>query len=96
MTDDRPRTNRPVCLPDSFSGEGNFDEWIAHFETVATLNGWTGAEKLNWMIVRLTGRAQTAFRRFPPETQESYEDAVKALRERFDPPARKDLYAAEL
>ena len=96
MTDDRPRTNWPVCLPDSSSGEGNFNEWIAHFETVATLNGWTGAEKLNWMIVRLTGRAQTAFRRFPPETQESYGDAVKALRERFDPPARKDLYAAEL
>ena len=96
MIDDQPRMNWPVCLPDSFPGEGNFDEWIAHFETVATLNGWTGAEKLNWMIVRLTGRAQTAFRRFPPETQESYEDAVKALRERFDPPARKDLYAAEL
>ena len=57
MTDDQPRTNQPVCLADSFSGEGNFDEWITHFETVVTLNGWTGAEKLNWMIVRLTGQA---------------------------------------
>ena len=96
MTKDRPRMNWPVCLPDSFSVEGNFDEWIAHFETVATLNGWAGEEKLNWMIIRLTDRAQTAFRRFPQGTQENYEEAVKALRERFDPPARKDLYAAEL
>ena len=73
--------NRPVCLPDSFSGEGNFDEWIAHFETVAMPNGWAGVEKLNRMIIRLTGRAQTAFRRFPQGTQENYKEAVKALRE---------------
>ena len=27
------RRSRPVCLPDSFSGDGRFDDWFAHFET---------------------------------------------------------------
>ena len=46
------------------------------------------------MIVRLTGRAQMAFRRFPEAAQRDY--AVEALKECFKPPAKKDLYAAEL
>lgn len=98
MTEERgaERRARPVCLPDSFSGEGSFEDWSAHFETVATLNDWNEADKLRWMIVRLTGRAQTAFRRFPEEAQQSYGAAVKALKERFEPPAKKDMYAAEL
>lgn len=98
MTEERgaERRNRPVCLPDSFAGESSFEDWCAHFETVAALNDWNDAEKLKWMIVRLTGRAQTAFRRFPDEAQRDYRAAVKALRERFEPPAKKDMYAAEL
>ena len=95
MTEDH-RRNRPVCLPDTFSGEGSFEDWHAHFEIVSALNEWSEADKLKWMIVRLTGRAQTAFRRFPNEVQQGYAEAVRALKERFEPPARKDLYAAEL
>ena len=89
------RRSRPVCLPDSFSGDGSFDDWFAHFETVAAFNDWNG-EKLRWMIVQLTGRGQTAFRRFPVTTQQDYRAAVEALKERFKPPAKKDVYAAEL
>ena len=67
---------------------------MTHFETVAALNEYDQAEKLKWMIVRLTGRTQMAFRRFPEAAQQHY--AVEALKECFEPPAKKDLYATEL
>jgi len=63
------RRNRVVCLPDLFAGESSFED-CAHFETVAALNNWNEAEKLKWMIVWLTGCAQTVFRRFPEEAQQ--------------------------
>ena len=90
------RRIQPVCLPDSFSGEGSFEDWCAHFETVSAINKWDLAEKLKSMIVRLTGRAQTAFRRFPDAAQRDYAQAVEALKERFELPEKKDLYASEL
>ena len=61
---DEERPRRPLLLPETYSGESNFDDWISHFETVASINEWDDAAKLKWLSVRLSGRAQTAFRRF--------------------------------
>ena len=91
--EDRPR--RPLLLPETYSGESNFDDWISHFETMASINEWDDAAKLKWMSVHMSGHAQTAFRRFPEEARGSYAAAKKALLERFEPPAKKDIYAAE-
>ena len=30
----------PVVLPDTFTGDGNFDHWINHFENVSVVNKW--------------------------------------------------------
>ena len=47
---------RPLVLPETFDGTGNWREWFFHFENV---NGWDDARKLKWLRrVRLTGRAQ--------------------------------------
>ena len=51
--EERPRC--PLLVPKRFSGEGNFDDWISHFETVASINGWDDVAKLQWMTVRMTG-----------------------------------------
>ena len=40
------RPIRPLVLPETFDGEGDFDEWISHFEDVADLNGWSDGDKL--------------------------------------------------
>ena len=89
-------TARPLVLPDPFSGEQNWDEWVCHFENVATVNKWEeDATKLNWLKVRLTGKAQTAFQRFPEATRGSYEEAKKALKDRFEPESRRERYRAE-
>ena len=56
-------SSRPVATPETYSGEGHFDEWTDHFESVAVLNEWTDAQMAQWLAVRLVGRALMAFKR---------------------------------
>ena len=60
------------------------------------MNAWTDAEKLQWLKVRLTGRAQTAFQCLSAENQADFARAIGALKERFEPASRKHRYQAEL
>lgn len=87
--------NRPLVLPETYSGEGEFSEWIVHFENVAAVNGWSEEAKLVWLKVRLTGRAQTAYQHLPRDARTSYEESKKALTNRFEPASRKARYQAE-
>ena len=77
--------SRPLVLPNPFSGDQNWTEWIGHFEDVAAVNEWRDDDaKLQWLKVRLTGKAQTAFQRFPEDTRKSYVEAKKAMKARFE------------
>ena len=75
-------------LPEPFSGEGSWESWLYHFESVADVNDWDDGKKLKWLKVRLTGKAQTAFQRLP-------EEAKKALQERFEPKSRQSRFYAD-
>ena len=88
-------TIRPVITPDPFSGEGSWDDWIGHFESVADDNGWEEPSKLLWLRVRLTGRAQTAYKQLSEDTRASYNECKKGLRKRFEPACKRDLYITE-
>lgn len=59
------------------------------------MNGWDGGQKLKWLKVRLTGRAQIAFQRLPETAREDFKEAKKALTERFEPKSRQTRYQAE-
>lgn len=92
-------TQKPVLLPELFSGgeSQNWTEWLEHFQSVAEVNKWVSEEeKLKWLKVRLTGKAQTAFRNFSQDVRGNYGECVKALKKRFDPDSKKELYVAEL
>ena len=67
------RYRKPLILPDTFA-EGSFCDWNQHFECVAGINGWNDVEKLQWMHVRLTGKAHVALTR---GNHDSYEEAVQ-------------------
>ena len=56
------RYRKPLILPHTFA-EGSFCDWNQHFECVAGINGWNDVEKLQWMHVRLTGKAHVALTR---------------------------------
>ena len=57
------RTSRTVIVPDGYSGDGSWEEWIEYFESSALVDGWDNPTKLLWLRVRLTSRAQTAWKR---------------------------------
>ena len=83
---------RPLVLPETFDGTGSWSEWCYHFENVAAVNGWDGAQKLQWLRVRVTGRAQKALHRLAVATYEATRDALTA---RFEPVSRHTRYQAE-
>ena len=92
------RMSKPVLLPEPFNGEPDeWNEWVTHFENVAVVNKWeTGEEKLKWLRVRLTGKAQTPFMKLPEAARGNYGECIKALQKRFAPDSRRELYVAEL
>ena len=87
---------RPLVLPEPFTGDGSWTLWQSHFDDVAAVNGWDDAAKLLWLRVRLTGRARTAYQRISVTSRDSFEESMKALKERFEPVSKKELYIAEL
>lgn len=86
---------RPVVTPELYSGEGSFDEWLDHFDSVAKINGWKDEEATQWLSVRLVGRAKAAYKRLPEETKQNLDRAKAALRRRFEPESKRSLYTAE-
>ncbi|KAL5516105.1 hypothetical protein EMCRGX_G001376 [Ephydatia muelleri] len=78
-----------------FSGEGNWSQWIYHFENVAEVNEWEDAKRVLWLKVRLTGRAQIAYQQLSDITKANYGDTKKALKERFEPASQTARYLAE-
>jgi len=89
------RTSKPVITPDAFDGDIGWDEWISHFNSVARVNEWNDQTKLLWLEVRLVGKARKAWNRLTTEERNDYNSALIALRRRFEPESRRDLYAAE-
>ena len=62
-----PRNNReanhascPVKVSDTYSGDGSWEEWIDHFESLVSVNGCYDLSKLLWLRERRMKRAQTA------------------------------------
>jgi hypothetical protein len=68
---------------------------MQHFDGVAAINKWDDAAKLLWLRVRLVGTAQTAYGRLPTAARGSYAELTKALKDRFEPDAMKEMYIAE-
>ena len=82
---------RPLVSPDAFSGATSWTDWIEHFEAVAVLNDWDDAAKLCWLPVRLSGKAQMAWKRLSPAVKADCEAAREALKKRFDPESKHSL-----
>ena len=89
------RATRLVVTPDAYTGDSSWTDWADHFEAVAKVNGWDDSIKLNWLPVRLTGKAQTAWKRLSDETKGDFQVAMDALRNWFEPSSKRERYAAE-
>jgi len=86
-----------LIFPDKFSGEEDFSEWTAHFNSVSVVNNWSDDDKYKWLNVHVTGKARVTLARLQRQvTQPTYLQAIDALRLRFDPPGRKELFKVKL
>jgi len=45
------------------------DDWIGHFDSVAPINGWDAPTCLLWLEVRMTGKAQNAWKHLSQEAK---------------------------
>ena len=86
---------RPLVLLEKFNGTGNFNEWISHFEGIAAINKWTDNAKSLWLKVWLTDKAHVALMRLPNDVHESYASLKAALKERFEPSSKQEVYKTE-
>ena len=88
---------KPVALPEIFTGDGkqSWSDWVDHFDSVAVVNGWEAADKKKWIRARITGRAATAYKRLSDDDQSTYGKITAALKKRFEPECRKELFIAE-
>ena len=89
---------RPLVIPELFSGEGNahWDDWIDHFDRIADVNEWDADKQKKWFPARLTGRAASVYKRLSDAIKADLKLTKEALKERFEPASRKELYRAEL
>lgn len=86
---------KPLVLPETFDGTQGWDEWYFHFENVAAVNWWDDTQKLKWLRVRLTGRAQKALLCVSKSSRVDYETTRQALKACFEPDSRQTRYQAE-
>ena len=87
--------SKPIILPDAYSGEANWEQWILHFNDCADVNSWEDANKLKFLRVRLTGRAQAVFHQLSDTNKSSFDAAVLALEAHFEPKGKRELYLAD-
>ena len=73
------RTSQPLVSPDMYSGVQSWSDWVEHFEATASVNGWSEATKPLWLPVRLSGKAQTAWKRLTPDAKSSYATAKEVI-----------------
>ena len=84
----------PFIVPDVFNGDlsVNWDEWIDHLESAAWVNGWDEGACLKWLEVRLTEKARNTRKCLGDDVKLHYDTATVALRWRFEPESRQELY----
>lgn len=81
-------------LPDTYSGDGDFDSWEKHFSACAAANSWSDERKLLVLPARLRGRAQRIYDHLTATDKETYSSLRAALSAKCSPSALRILAAA--
>lgn len=101
--DDQYRANRLRTTsvrkqrdPEKFDGEKQ--EWVdylKHFETVASWNGWAYEEKAMQLIMSLKGEALMVLGDLPAQVQSDYDALIVELARRYNPAEREAAWRVE-
>ena len=83
-------------MPDEFTGEETWSDWLNHFELCASINKWDDQRKVSFLAVRLKKAAQQAYRDLPSTVKQDYDSLKHTMTMRFDNTKCTDLYKSEL
>ena len=84
---------RMVGNIDTYDGQQNLEEWTRMVERTATFAGWTEDNKFKAALFRLRGEASEHIEQLKSEGQiNTWEEAKKALKARFEPKGKEQLY----
>ena len=86
---------RPIVLPDTFSGEEEWVEWLDNFEACSEVNGWDDATKCKFVCIRFKGVARKALHDLEEDVRKDWALLKPCLKARFDRSTRPDLYKSE-
>ena len=73
---------RPNVMPESYYGTTSWTDYLIYFETCANVNGWTYADKGQYIVVCLRGQAQLVLSSLPDISRNDYLELCSALKTR--------------
>jgi hypothetical protein len=96
LTSQADNRRRPKVLPDHFDGKKDWRQYLAHFDTVASLNGWSARERAQYLSVSLRGEACVILQSLNPEEKCVYFLLCEAIERRLNPGNKVNLYRSQL
>ena len=85
-----------MLLPDRYDGASPWADYLTHFESVASVNKWSKAEKAGYLASHLRGLAQEAFADLSLEARKDYVSVLEHFERRFGVASQVPLHRAQL
>ena len=89
-------SSKPNILPEKFSGETSWDDYMVHFQMCAEINGWSQAQKASFLAVSLRGPAQQVLGDLGTAFRYDFDSLSKALARRFGSEGQTELFRVQL
>ena len=97
MSEEEERKSvKSLVMPDQYTGEEDWLDWITNFELCAKINEWDDESKATFLAVRMKSIAQQVYRDLPSTCKDNYEELKAAMATRFGRTKHTELYKAEL
>jgi hypothetical protein len=93
---ERGATTSQLQKPPPFDGRPPWDAYKLQFEMLATVNGWSNAQKATYLAVSLRGPALTVLTNISADHRGDYDLLVAALNKRFGSAHQAELNRAKL
>ena len=85
---------KPCMQPDRYDGSVSWNDYLAHFEFCAEINGWGDDEKALFLAACLKGEAQKVLG--DGRCHGDYRNLVQLLKQQFGPGQHAEMFLAEL
>ena len=82
--------------PQTFSGNEDFEDFLAHFQITVEINGWDYRAKLLHLANCLSGPARSLLSELTSEQRRDYNSLVQKLTARFRSENRAEVFRAQL